>query len=133
IRQVNLADDQNRFLSAHSCLKVLAARPVFSQSSHSPIVIVGLGYVGLPLALAFARQGFRVIGLEKDERKVSQLNRGESYVGDVRSEELTHYVEVGKLAATSDPAVIATASAVVVCVPTPVGKAREPDIRAILG
>ncbi len=105
---------------------------MFSQSSPTPIVVIGLGYVGLPVAIEFARQGLRVVGIEKSADKVRQLSEGMSYVRDVSSEELVKYVEGGQFSATSDPSAISGARAVIVCVPTPLSKTKEPDIRAIL-
>jgi UDP-N-acetyl-D-glucosamine dehydrogenase len=92
------------------------------------IVVVGLGYVGLPLALEFARAGYRVTGYDKDEAKVAHLNFGESHIGDVASTELSPFVKKGLLDASTDPAVLDGADAVVVCVPTPLGKTKDPDM-----
>src|SRR6187455_1378014 len=83
------------------------------------VVVIGIGYVGLPLVAEFARAGFRTTGLDKDPEKVRLLNAGESYVPDVPTGDLAPYVKARMLDASSDPAVLREADAVVVCVPTP--------------
>jgi UDP-N-acetyl-D-glucosamine dehydrogenase len=90
------------------------------------IGIVGLGYVGLPLAVAFAEAGNEVIGLDAEGRKVEALNEGRSYVEDVPDEALADVR--GRLAATSGYGDLASCEAVVICVPTPLTTAREPDL-----
>jgi UDP-N-acetyl-D-glucosamine dehydrogenase len=101
-----------------------------SKSAH--VVVTGVGYVGLPLATAFAKAGFRVTGLDTDSDKVSTLNRGESYVRDVPSAEVARHVSTGHLRATTDARVLADADAVLICVPTPLNKTKDPDMRFIL-
>ncbi len=96
------------------------------------IVVIGVGYVGLPLAVAFAQEGFTTIGLDKDEGKVEALGRGDSYIADVPSADLEPLVSSGKLRASCDPAVIAEADAVVVCVPTPLNKIKAPNLRYVI-
>ncbi len=90
------------------------------------IGVIGLGYVGLPLGLAFAETGHEVVGLDVDSRKVEGINRGESHVGDVSSERLAA-VE-GRLHATTRYADLASCHAVILCVPTPLTNSREPDL-----
>jgi len=102
------------------------------RSPEDTIVVVGIGYVGLPLVAEFARQGFRVTGYDKDERKVALLARGESYVADVPSSDLKPAVDSGLLNASSNPTVLAEASVVIVCVPTPLNKTKEPDMQYIM-
>ncbi len=94
--------------------------------------VVGLGYVGLPLAVAFAEAGFKVIGLDVNDERVSRLNAGDSYIADVPAAALTEQVEAGRLAATTDGGKIAEMDAVVICVPTPLNKTRDPDVSYIL-
>jgi len=96
------------------------------------IVVVGIGYVGLPLVVEFARAGYRVTGYDKDAGKVQLLNSGESYIGDIASQDLAPFVKRGLLSASSDPAVLKDADAVVVCVPTPLNKTKDPDMRFIV-
>src|SRR5262245_39422394 len=86
------------------------------------VVVVGIGYVGLPLVVEFARAGFRVTGYDKDPTKVESLSRGQSYIEDVPTSDLAPAVKEGRLKASTDPAVLATADAVIVCVPTPLNK-----------
>jgi UDP-N-acetyl-D-glucosamine dehydrogenase len=90
--------------------------------------IVGLGYVGLPLAIEFARSGLRVIGVDVDAGKVAALQRGESYIGDVPAAEVQRYVAQGQLSATTDYAALREADTVSVCVPTPLNANHEPDM-----
>ncbi len=93
---------------------------------------MGVGYVGLPLAAEFLRAGFRVTAYDKDATKVALLERGESYVADVPSTHLAQYVDAGALRATSDPESIGTADVVVICVPTPLSKTKDPDLQFII-
>jgi UDP-N-acetyl-D-glucosamine dehydrogenase len=94
------------------------------------IGIVGLGYVGLPLAVAFAEAGHEIVGLDTDGRKVAALNEGRSYVEDVPDDALAPLR--GKLTATTRHADLAPCDAVVICVPTPLTSAREPDLTYML-
>jgi UDP-N-acetyl-D-glucosamine dehydrogenase len=102
------------------------------ETHSARISIVGLGYVGLSLAVEMARAGFSVRGIDLDLERVSCLNRGESYVVDVPSEAVAPFVEAGRLAASTSFDVAAGADVVVICVPTPLSKGKEPDISAIL-
>jgi UDP-N-acetyl-D-glucosamine dehydrogenase len=88
--------------------------------------IVGLGYVGLPLAVAFAEEGDQVIGFDLDPAKVESLNRGESYIEDVSSQELSRLGTL--IEATAEPGDLASCEAVIICVPTPLTGSREPDL-----
>ncbi|HMB70802.1 MAG TPA: nucleotide sugar dehydrogenase [bacterium] len=95
--------------------------------------IVGLGYVGLSLAMEFLKAGYRVIGIDVDESKVERLNRGVSYVMDVPSDDVRKFVEMGRLRATTDYRVIADVDTVNICVPTPLrSKTKDPDLSYIL-
>jgi UDP-N-acetyl-D-glucosamine dehydrogenase len=94
--------------------------------------IVGLGYVGLPLAVEFAKAGFSVTGIDLQHSKIEQLNAGHSYVQDVRSSELAELVEQGRLSATSDYSVIRDLDTVNICVPTPLRKTKDPDMSYIV-
>ena len=96
------------------------------------IAVVGQGYVGLPLAVAFARAGFRVTGLEVDPERVATLTRGESYIPDVPAAELQQVIEAGRFVATSDVAVLAAQDVIVLCVPTPLRKSRDPDVSYVV-
>ena len=101
-------------------------------SKSGRIVVVGIGYVGLPLVAEFARANFRVTGLDYDRRKVDLLNQGESYIRDVPSSDLAPHVRAGRLDATADAGVLRDADAVVVCVPTPLNKTKDPDMTFIV-
>jgi UDP-N-acetyl-D-glucosamine dehydrogenase len=92
------------------------------------IAIVGAGYVGLPLAVEFARAGRTVVCVEADPRKVEAIGRGESYVEDVPGAGLAGLVEADALSATGDYAAVADAGAVLICLPTPLSRNREPDL-----
>jgi UDP-N-acetyl-D-glucosamine dehydrogenase len=96
------------------------------------VVVVGIGHVGLPLVAEFARAGFRTSGLDTDPEKVRLLNAGESYIADVSASELAPHVKSGLLDATTDAAILRNADAVVVCVPTPLNKTKDPDMRFIV-
>jgi UDP-N-acetyl-D-glucosamine dehydrogenase len=96
------------------------------------IAVVGLGYVGLPLSLQFARSGVNVLGIDVDLLKVKALNEGCSYIKHVPSAALWEQVEAGYLSATGDFSRVAEVNAVIICVPTPLSKNREPDLSYIL-
>jgi UDP-N-acetyl-D-glucosamine dehydrogenase len=104
-----------------------------SLSDHSAKTgILGLGYVGLPLATAFSQAGFTVTGIDPDPRKVNSLNKGESYVQDVSSEQIARLVKAGKLSATIDFSALSECDAVSICVPTPLRKTGDPDMSFII-
>jgi len=96
------------------------------------IVVMGQGYVGLPLAVVFAEAGFEVIGVDPDQRKVDAINKGESFIVDVSSEQVARLVKDGKFTATTDFAVIEQVDAVSICVPTPLRKTGDPDLSFIM-
>lgn len=92
------------------------------------IAIVGLGYVGLPLAIQFAKSGSKVLGIDLDRSKVDTLKQGLSYIGHIPSEAVATEVDSGRLDATTNLAAINRCDAVLICLPTPLGKNREPDL-----
>jgi UDP-N-acetyl-D-glucosamine dehydrogenase len=94
--------------------------------------IVGLGYVGLPLAIELAQAGFRVLGLDIIERVVDGLNAGHSHVKDVSDAALREVVEAGRFEATADPGRLAEPDAISICVPTPLSKFKDPDVSYIV-
>jgi UDP-N-acetyl-D-glucosamine dehydrogenase len=94
--------------------------------------VVGLGYVGLPLLAEFAGCGFQATGFEVDEKKAAQINLGDSYIGDVASSVLKKLVESSRLSATTDFDLLQACDAVIICVPTPLRKTKEPDVSYIL-
>jgi len=101
------------------------------QRREAKVGVVGMGYVGLPLAMAFAEAGFDVTGLDVDPRKVESLARGQSYIRHIPSEPLERLVGSGKLSATTDYSKAASLDCLVICVPTPLTQAREPDMSFI--
>jgi UDP-N-acetyl-D-glucosamine dehydrogenase len=96
------------------------------------IGILGLGYVGLPLAAAFGEAGFKVSGIDPDTRKVEALNKGESYVQDVPNEQILRLQKDGRLSASTDFSELQACDAVSICVPTPLRKTGDPDMSFIL-
>jgi len=96
------------------------------------VAVLGLGYVGLPLAAIFAEAGFQVIGIDPDQQKVETIRRGESHIQDVPGEQVAHLVASGRLTATSDFAALAQVEAVSICVPTPLRKTGDPDLSFIV-
>jgi len=94
--------------------------------------VVGLGYVGLPLALEFAAAGFTVTGIDLDKDKVARLNRGESYIEDVDSAKLATMVSEHKLNGASDFAAVAELDTINICVPTPLRKSKDPDMSYVV-
>jgi UDP-N-acetyl-D-glucosamine dehydrogenase len=96
------------------------------------IGIVGLGYVGLPLMLRFVEMGYKVLGIDIDEAKVSSLNAGRSYIEHIPAEKIAHAVRSGSFSATTVFAASAQADALILCVPTPLNKYREPDLSYVL-
>jgi UDP-N-acetyl-D-glucosamine dehydrogenase len=95
--------------------------------------VIGLGYVGLPLAVAFAESGASVIGVDLDERRVAAVQAGRSFIEDVPTETLAAMVRAGRLRAGGDYEALKDADAIVICVPTPLGKSKQPDLSYILG
>ncbi len=106
-------------------LRKLAAR-------EAQVAIVGLGYVGLPLAVEFAEAGFSVIGMDVDAEKVRQINLGESYIDDVSSERVNALVDKGKLRASNQYGDLRQVDAISICVPTPLRKTGDPDMSYIV-
>lgn len=102
------------------------------SKSFSKIAIVGLGYVGLPLSLQFARSGLSVLGLDLDSNKVESINKGISYLKHFSSESISEQVEAGRFEATSDSSRICEVEAILICVPTPLNEYREPDLSFVL-
>ena len=94
--------------------------------------VVGLGYVGLPLAVELARAGFRTIGFDVDASKVATISRGESYVPDVPSDEIRALTAAGRLQATTDFAALERVDTIHICVPTPLRKTKDPDLSYVI-
>lgn len=93
--------------------------------------VIGLGYVGLPLSLTFMRKGIRVVGFDVDPSKVEKLRRGESYIKHIAVDELSEFISQGKFDPTTDFARLVDPDVLIICVPTPLTKNREPDLQYI--
>ena len=94
--------------------------------------MIGLGYVGLPLLVEFARAGFRATGFDVDTSKIDQITRGESYIPDVPAESLRACIASGRLHATTDLSLLPELDTVNICVPTPLRKTKDPDLSYIV-
>jgi UDP-N-acetyl-D-glucosamine dehydrogenase len=114
-------------------MEVSRAETLLERLRDRPTVgIIGLGYVGLPLAVAFAASGARVIGVDVDGRRIAAVTAGRTYVEDVPGADLARAVRDGRLTATREVGALVEADAIVICVPTPLGKSKEPDISFIV-
>lgn len=102
------------------------------RSRTACVGVIGLGYVGLPLAQLFAKAGFRLLGFDCDPDKVIRLNRGESYIGHIASEEIAQLRSSGRFEATSEMRRLREADAIVICVPTPLDEHRNPDLSYVV-
>ena len=96
------------------------------------LAVIGQGYVGLPLAIEFARAGFSVAGVDTDLDRVGALQAGRSYIPDLDSDDLRELIRLGRYEATTDFAVLERSDVVIICVPTPLGKSKDPDISYIV-
>jgi len=102
------------------------------KEKNAHVAILGLGYVGLPLAVVFAEAGFRVTGIDPDSRKVNSLKKSVSYIPDVKTESVEKLVQSGYLTATTDFSVLKEVDAVSICVPTPLRQTGDPDMSFII-
>jgi len=102
------------------------------QNHTAKVGILGLGYVGLPLAVEMARAGFQVTGIDLDDRKISAIGQGRSYISDIDSETLAGMVGDGALTATADFSVLSRLDTVNICVPTPLRKTKDPDMSYVV-
>lgn len=102
------------------------------SDSSARVGVIGLGYVGLPLIVEFCLKGFNAIGFEVDETKVGEINAGRSYIVDVTSDNVKKCIDGGKLSATTDFGQLATCDVIIICVPTPLRKTKDPDMSYIL-
>jgi UDP-N-acetyl-D-glucosamine dehydrogenase len=102
------------------------------SKSFSKIAVVGLGYVGLPLSLQFARSGLSVLGLDLDANKVDSINDGKSYLKHFSSESIAEQVNSGRFEATTNTSRVSEVEAILICVPTPLNEYREPDLSFVL-
>ena len=95
------------------------------------IAVIGLGYVGLPLAMVFAEAGIEVVGVEAVAERCAEINAGRSYIQDIPSEALAPVVDAGLMSATADYTATADCDAVIICLPTPLNANREPDLSLV--
>ncbi len=102
------------------------------EDKTAQVAIMGLGYVGLPLAVVFADAGYEVTGIDPDGRKIDILKQGKSYIQDVRDEDVRRHVEAGRLQGTTDFSILRKMDAVSICVPTPLRKTGDPDLSFIV-
>jgi len=102
------------------------------RSRQAHVGVIGLGYVGLPLAVEFAHAGFTVTGFDVDERKAAQINAGKSYIPDVSESDLAACVRARKLEATTDMSRLGAMDAIDICVPTPLRKTKDPDLSYVV-
>jgi len=116
-------------LATRDSLALEMLERIETRTAH--VAVVGLGYVGLPLAETFAQGGYPVLGFDIDRRKVEQLQCGNSYIGHISSERVTELIGTGRFDATADPTRIAEADVIIICVPTPLSENREPDLSYI--
>jgi UDP-N-acetyl-D-glucosamine dehydrogenase len=113
--------------------KTNKARSRQSRITDSTVVcIIGLGYVGLPLALAFAKTGIKVLGVDVQQRRVDRVNKGRSYIVDVDSKALKEVVKQGLLEATTDQSRLKEADSICICVPTPLTKTKDPELSYVI-
>lgn len=118
---------------ADTCAQQSAAQQLHAaiDTRRAKVAIIGLGYVGLPLSLAFCRAGFHVLGFDVDPHKIELLNRGESYLKHLPREPIVQAIRDARLSATSDFEQLSAADAVLICVPTPLTRHREPEMRYV--
>jgi UDP-N-acetyl-D-glucosamine dehydrogenase len=102
------------------------------EAGSARCAVLGMGYVGLPLAVELARSGYHVVGYDISEAVVSRLNAGESHIGDVPSETVAELIAAGSFEATADAGRLAECDALAICVPTPLGKTRDPDVSYVV-
>ena len=102
------------------------------KKKEARIGLIGLGYVGLPLVIGFGRAGFKVTGLDIDQAKVDKLSRGESYISHIPAESIRELVESKMFEATTDFSAISGLDCILICVPTPLDRNREPNMDYIV-
>jgi UDP-N-acetyl-D-glucosamine dehydrogenase len=102
------------------------------RARQAKVGVIGLGYVGLPLTVEFARQGFEVTGFDVDDSKIAAINAGRSYIGDVLTDHVADCVHAGRLRATSEMERLQDMDAIDICVPTPLRKTRDPDLSYVV-
>jgi UDP-N-acetyl-D-glucosamine dehydrogenase len=101
-------------------------------TDNTTVCIIGLGYVGLPLAVAFAKAGLKVLGVDVQQRRVTSVNKGQSYIADVDSKTLTEVIREGLLEATTDQSKLKEVDAICICVPTPLTRTKDPELSYVI-
>ena len=101
-------------------------------SSEAQVAVIGLGYVGLPLIAALHSKGFDIVGFDIDEKRVEDLNKGISPIKHIESDKIKEFVDSGKFEATASFDRLENADAIIICVPTPLTKQREPDLSYVI-
>ena len=109
-------------------INALAELQIKVNEKTAQVGVVGLGYVGLPLALGFARKGFRTTGFDIDPAKVEKLQRGETYIGHIAGALIAEEVKKARFLPTADYARLKEMDAIIICVPTPLNEHRDPDL-----
>ena len=102
------------------------------RARQARVSVIGLGYVGLPLAVEFAKAGFKVVAFDIDTEKVEKIKRGESYIGDVPDDDIQAAITTGHLFATTDFSELAHVDTIDICVPTPLRKTGDPDLSYVV-
>src|SRR5688572_13741572 len=102
------------------------------RDKHATVAVIGLGYVGLPLAVEFAKAGFKTIGIDVSKERVLSVAGGKSYIDDLTNAQIAEARRKKKLTATADFRALKNADAVIICVPTPLGKTKQPDLSFVL-
>jgi len=102
------------------------------KSKKAVITVMGLGYVGLPIALEFCRKGFKVNGLDTDSGRIEKLKKGISYINDIPASDISKEIKRKRLNITTDSAVVSDSDAIIICVPTPLRKIKDPDISYVV-
>ena len=102
------------------------------KAKTAKIAVIGLGYVGLPLAVDFAVAGFHVVGIDKDKARADDVRHGRNYISDVSDDDMKTVVNDGRLTGTTDVSVLHETDAICICVPTPLSKTKDPDVSFIL-
>ncbi len=118
----------NQEIASEYALRLQAAL----QARTARLAVIGLGYVGLPMAIEFAHAGFPVVGIDVDPDRCEAIGQGRSYLEDLSSEALRAELDSGRFRACSDPAALTEADVILICVPTPLRKSKDPDLTAIL-
>jgi UDP-N-acetyl-D-glucosamine dehydrogenase len=126
----NLLNNERREGFCSTTMKEIHATTI--ENRKEKVAIIGLGFVGLPLAILFIQKGFSVIGLDLDERKIKSIQTGTSYIQDISDDEIARAVSEGKLLATTDYSVLSSADTIIVCVPTPLSDENAPDLKFLI-